>query len=95
MQNKGYLVVLTGVLLSLMLNVGILVYVFARPSFGFDIFTSLSGFLWTGISLIPLIIWALVCKYIYKYTGKLLNWILLPSFIMIVFYILVPFLPVD
>ena len=92
MQNNGFLVALAGVLLSLLLNVGILCYVFAPPSFGFDIFTSLSGLLWTGISLIPLIVLTLVCKYVFKYTGKLLNWVLLPSFIMIVFYILVQLL---
>lgn len=94
-MNKGYIASLIGVLFSLIINIAILYYLFEPPTFGFNIFTSLSGFGLTGASLLPLIIWVLICKYYFGYKGRLLNWILLPSFIMMVFYILVPFLPID
>lgn len=93
-MNKGYAFALAGVIFSLAINAGIAYYLFKPPTFGFNILTSLSGLGLTGIAFIPLIVWVLVCKYLFSYTDGLLNWILLPSFIMLFFYILVPFIPI-
>jgi len=85
-KKKGKNSVQIGIITSLISNIGVVCYLYVYHTPGFYPFTYIMALFLSGIVLIPLLIWILVCIRFYGYKGHLLKWLLIPSVGMIILY---------